>query len=533
MSLAEVVARSFGLDPDERITEAQWSFAAEWAHGEAGRLAAGCLALASAGWLLYAQFQPRRRPAARVLLSTCRSLLLCLPLVILAEPVLRLTIAGDERPLVWLLFDGSRSMSMEDPLPKDEFSRLAAALEFEPPPGANGAGESAGALRVARVDWLRAMLKQRSDNLLRLLGRRFRLEAYAFTRADGVDRLPLAPDGAANGFDELASALTADGPVTALGAALADLARRPGANRLAGVVVFSDFDENSGTNAVGAARRLGAPVYTVGVGPETAVDLSVALETRTLMKATEREAPRVVLHQTGLDGRSVDVRLTARRLGRSDVGRNLQDGNLQDGNLQDRNLQGQDEISIGRQTVTLDGPTAMLEFPYVPSVAGRWLLSAHADAVEGESSGENNDAQREVSVRDDFLRLLFVENEPTWEWRFIKEVFHRDPLVGPTGFRTFLRSADPQVRRAGGLFLPSLTPSRGDFFANDVILLGDMPAATLSTRFCELVKEFVGKFGGGLVVIAGPRFGPGQLADTPLAELLPVVVDPAGRVRGD
>ncbi|HEV3003907.1 MAG TPA: hypothetical protein VGX78_05570, partial [Pirellulales bacterium] len=342
MSLAEVVARSFGLDPDERITAAQWSFAAEWAHGDAGRLAAGCLALAAAGWLLYARFQPRRRPAARVFLSACRSLLLCLPLVILAEPVLRLTIAGDERPLVWLLFDGSRSMAMEDPLPKDETARLAAALEFESPPGAKDAGESGGALRVARVDWLRALLKKRSDNLPRLLERRFRLEAFAFSRADGVDRLPLAPDGAAGNLDELASALTTHGQVTALGAALADLARRPGANRLAGVVVFSDFDENSGTNAVGAARRLGAPVYTVGVGPETAVDLSVALETRTLMKATERETPRVVLHQTGLDGRSVDVRLTARRLGRSDVGRNLQDGNLQDGNLQDRNLQGQD-----------------------------------------------------------------------------------------------------------------------------------------------------------------------------------------------
>ena len=41
---------------------------------------------------------------------------------------------------------------------------------------------------------------------------------------------------------------------------------------------------------------------------------------------------------------------------------------------------------------------------------------------------------------------MFVEYEPTWEWRFIKEVFHRDPLVGMKGFRTFLYSSDPQVR---------------------------------------------------------------------------------------
>ena len=62
-----------------------------------------------------------------------------------------------------------------------------------------------------------------------------------------------------------------------------------------------------------------------------------------------------------------------------------------------------------------------------------------------------------------------------------------------------------------------------------MIFLGDMPASALSPRFCEMTEEFVGKFGGGLVVIAGPRFGPGQLADTPLAKLLPVKVDPAAR----
>jgi hypothetical protein len=40
-----------------------------------------------------------------------------------------------------------------------------------------------------------------------------------------------------------------------------------------------------------------------------------------------------------------------------------------------------------------------------------------------------------------------------------------------------------------------------------------------------MAKEFVGELGGGLVVISGPRFGPQQLADTPLAELLPVTLD--------
>lgn len=87
------------------------------------------------------------------------------------------------------------------------------------------------------------------------------------------------------------------------------------------------------------------------------------------------------------------------------------------------------------------------------------------------------------------------------------------------------------MRETNELFLPTLTPKRSEFFANDVIFLGDMPTATLSTRFCEMTKEFVNTFGGGLVVMAGPRFGPGELADTPLADMLPVVVDPDGRIN--
>jgi hypothetical protein len=128
---------------------------------------------------------------------------------------------------------------------------------------------------------------------------------------------------------------------------------------------------------------------------------------------------------------------------------------------------------------------------------------------------------------------MYVAYEPTWEWRFVKEVFHRDKLIGMQGFRTYLASSDPQVRESNVLFVPSLTPKRSEFFANDVIFLGDVPRDAINDRFCHMVKEFVGKFGGGLVVIAGPRFGPAELDGTPLEDMLPVIVDPDARLRDD
>jgi hypothetical protein len=66
-----------------------------------------------------------------------------------------------------------------------------------------------------------------------------------------------------------------------------------------------------------------------------------------------------------------------------------------------------------------------------------------------------------------------------------------------------------------------------------VIFLDDMPREAMNDRFCKLVKEFVSRFGGGLVVIAGPRFGPDDLESTALAELLPVIVDADAPLRDE
>ena len=152
-------------------------------------------------------------------------------------------------------------------------------------------------------------------------------------------------------------------------------------------------------------------------------------------------------------------------------------------------------------------------------------LSARIEPIRTEVALANNRAARRVQVVDDALRLLYVAHEPTWEWRFVKEVFQRDELVGHEGFRTYLAAVDPRVPAENELFLPELPVDRADFFRLDAIFLDDAPKEMLTSEFCQRVEEFVDQFGGGLVVVAGPRFGPQQLAMTPLAKLLPVLVD--------
>ena len=172
-----------------------------------------------------------------------------------------------------------------------------------------------------------------------------------------------------------------------------------------------------------------------------------------------------------------------------------------------------------------------VDIPYKPDRVGRYRLEARIENLDGEIITENNVASREVVVRDEAVKLLFIEDQPTWEWRFVKEVFHRDRLVGRDGFRTYLHSADFGVRHSSELFLSSLNPSRAEFFANDLIFISDIPAELLTPDFQDMLVEYVRDFGGGLVVIAGPRFTAKSLSQTRVADMLPVNLDPVGRPR--
>jgi hypothetical protein len=498
---------------------------AEWAGTKAGQiwLLGGCAGIVVLTWLFYARAQVRGSARMRGMLALSRAAVLCLLVLVLAEPLLVRRFTQQKRPQLWLLVDGTDSMAIRDEWNDDERARLVQAVgSADALTQAVGAAvedgtsnvkrptPNAGPVHYPRSAYVQALLAKADQNLLAALSEKFRLKLFVFD--ESVRELPDFDQWVGN-TARAAQDLTTSGQYTALGTAVTDLARRQATNSLAGLVVISDFAQNAGSSADVAAARLGVPVYAVGVGRPAAKDLRVRLDTPMWMTKNERDEVLVTVEQEGVEEKGVNVKLTARRV-----------DNTADPATAEAKV-------IGQKTVDLPGSVVTVPFPYTPEETGQFIFSAEVDPLPGEIVEANNQAEREVAVRDDFLRLMYVEYEPTWEWRFIKEVFHRDKLVGMRGFRTFLRSSDPKVRQQNELFLPTLTPKRSDFFANDVIFLGDMPSSALSPRFCELTKEFVGRFGGGLVVISGPRFGPGQLAGTPLADMLPVVVDPDLRPR--
>jgi hypothetical protein len=522
--MANWIGWLLGIENVTAIDEIDASLAAPWAAEGPFWVFLGAAALIALALAFYLRYQAKGPVGPRFSLGVCRGLLLALLLVTLADPVLRLTVVNQQKPFLYLVFDGTDSMAIEDELPDAERRAIEQAVGFTA--ARRGGGEGAGG--ASRMDYLQALLSKENENLIEKLARerQVQLEAFVFdgNTTSQLRKLELSKLGlaglASRGVDprHLADQLTTKGQVTALGSVVHEVGQQFGSGRLAGVVVFSDFAHNSGIAPLGGGEqspvaRLGVPIYAVGFGATEAVDLAVDLQTDPKMKKAERSSVLVKLRQSGLSGQSATVHVTARRLAGEGTA-------------------GGEEIVVGQKTVTLENPVETVDLPFTPEESGRFEFLATAEKLDGEVVQQNNRAVRQVNIIDDYLRLLYVAHEPSWEWRFIKEVFHRDKLVGMQGFRTFLGSSDPRVRESNVLFLSTLTPKRSEFFANDVLFLDDMPRGSLGDRFCEMVKEYVGNLGGGLVVIAGPRFGPRELLGTPLADMLPVLVDPNAELQG-
>ena len=63
---------------------------------------------------------------------------------------------------------------------------------------------------------------------------------------------------------------------------------------------------------------------------------------------------------------------------------------------------------VDEKAVQLDKPVTLVDFTYVPEEVGRFRFSAEVAPIEGEVVEQNNRAEREVKIRDDFLRLMFA-----------------------------------------------------------------------------------------------------------------------------
>jgi len=330
--------------------------------------------------------------------------------------------------------------------------------------------------------------------LLGALSQRFMVRTFRFSSA--ASRLEDEDD------------LTFTGAQTHLGAALDGARQELAGLPLAGVVLVSDgadtTDDGLGASLL-ALKSQELPVFTVGVGRESLdrdIQIGRVSTPRTALKGSTLMID-VVLTQNGYAGQTVNV--------------DVED----DGRI------------VGTQQVRLpeDGSAATARVRFTVSEAGPRVLRFRVAPQPGELVTENNAREALIDVRDRREKILYFEGEPRPEMKFIRRAVADDPNLLVV---TLQRTADNKYMRLGvdgpDELVAGFPKTREELFAYRGLILGSVEAGAFSGDQLKMISEFVDRRGGGLLMLGGARsFGEGGYGGTSIADVLPVVLDPATR----
>ena len=329
---------------------------------------------------------------------------------------------------------------------------------------------------------------------LQRLATRFQIRLYRFdthiTRIAGIEQLG-APDA----------------PATHIDASLKELAEQTSELPVGAVVLLTDGGDNGGgidRDTLEALRNRHIPVHTVGFGaasPAQDVEIEdVAIPARALAGARLNAQVRLREHgYRGQRGRLV-VREGAKVLAARDV-----------------SLQADDAVQA--QSVLFN-----------VGAAGARSFEFSIEPLPGETNLANNTVTRIVSVASEPRRILYFEGEPRWEYKFIRRAADDDAQVQIV---SMLRTTENKIYRQGIKDAQELAdgfPTRGpDLFAYQALIIGSVDAGYFTPAQQQLIRDFVDRRGGGLLLLGGREaLADGVWSGSLTADLLPVVL-PEGR----
>lgn len=390
----------------------------------------------------------------RTLLGVLRLTTIALILIMLTELLLAGTRSG--RPRFGWVLDVSGSMTATD----------------------RHAGAQAGGGAAPRIERAKQWLLADDARLLLGVGESFDVEAVAA----GDEATPLGQDA---GLPEAIAALSAqESAATRLGDAVHGLVERASAPPPQAVVVVTDGRNTAGRSlsaAAESAHRAGTPLYFVGVGsrrgpPDIALsdplaDEVVFVEDLVSIGATLRVEGDV----------PEPIRVTLRRDGEPEV-------------LAERVVQAQ-----ASRTAT---PVQLI---HRPETEGDYRYVIEAAGVDGERDTQNNRVHADVQVRDAQVRVLLTAGYPMYEFRYLKNLLERDSTVS---LKTYLQEADLEYATADETAIARFPLRRDELREYDVVVLMDLDPQLLPRSAWASLREFVANDGGGLALVAGPRYFP-------------------------
>ncbi|HEY2156052.1 MAG TPA: hypothetical protein VGH33_10515, partial [Isosphaeraceae bacterium] len=171
-----------------------------------------------------------------------------------------------------------------------------------------------------------------------------------------------------------------------------------------------------------------------------------------------------------------------------------------------------------------DGQPKRVEITHRPKKTGQITYVVEIDVKQRELDPANNRVERMIHVREEKLKILFVDNEPRYEFRYLKNFLQREKTVD---LKVVLLSSDPEYSNQDLYALPTFPASKDDLFEYDVVIVGDADPGYLSQSQMAHLAEFVMEKGGGVLFVAGDQFNPLDYRRTPLEQLLPIELSDA------
>lgn len=321
--------------------------------------------------------------------------------------------------------------------------------------------------------------------------------------------LPYGFDGSASAMESF-TALPDPGVATNIGQSLLQTLRQASGASLGAVILISDGADNSGAISqadLGEIAGYGVPVHTVGIGRERIPE--------------DLELTEVILPEKALPGTTLSARVSIRH-DQGGVARvKVYDGDT---------FLTTEEIALGNdQNMTLAFVDIEVAEP------GQLDLRFTLDPINGETNLANNTRARVVDIEESRYKILYIEGEPRWEYKFMQRALGDDPsiqlstLLKVTPNKYYRQGIDDPAQLENGF-----PTERAELYDYDALVIGSFNAAELSSEQQAMIRDFVSDRGGSLLMLGGlSGLGLGGWGETVVNEVLPsrLTMDNAAFVR--
>lgn len=299
---------------------------------------------------------------------------------------------------------------------------------------------------------------------------------------------------AVNNFSELPN----PGDSSNIGSSIIQALREASNTSLGALILVSDGADNSGIIDAAILSEIvsyGVPIHTVGIGRESIPE--------------DLELNNIQLPQSALPGTTLAASVSI-----------LHD---QGGITRVKVYNGDELISTEEIELSADQNMTTTFIDIEVSDPGELDLRFTLDPINGESNLSNNSRAQVVDVPDGNYRILYIEGEPRWEYKFMQRAMDEDPSVQ---LSTLLRVTPNKFYRQGiddpAQLEEGFPIERAELFSYDALIIGSVELAEFNEQQQQMIHDFVSDRGGSLMMLAGLNgLGLGGWSESIVNEVLP------------